>query len=128
MEVIPSRRRFLEAVKTCGCVDCATSDGLLEFDHVGSKLFDISNAVNRSWPSLVEELARCEVRCRTCHVRRHARAIPHLQRGHGYTADNTLLKPGEGRRCRACHAERERMRYQGLRRAGAKLKLGWRSG
>ena len=124
---LPSRKRFLEAVKSSGCVDCSTVEGLREFDHVGPKLFDISNAVNRSWAVLVEELSRCEVRCRTCHVRRHARALTHCPRGHEYTAANTTLAAGGGRRCKTCAAEQGRLLYKGRRRVGLKIKFRWKA-
>ncbi len=51
------------------CVDCGTTERL-EFDHVrGTKKKDISGI--RTWKALEEELPKCEVRCSSCHARRH---------------------------------------------------------
>jgi hypothetical protein len=58
------------------CVDCGETDPVvLEFDHVrGKKKFNISgNAYAKSDQELEKEIAKCEVRCRNCHVKRHHR-------------------------------------------------------
>ena len=57
------------------CADCGESDPLvLEFDHLGDKLFTIGdNLRDRSWQSLLDEIAKCEVVCANCHRRRTAR-------------------------------------------------------
>ena len=51
------------------CVDCGESEPLvLEFDHVGAKEADIAYLVQRrSWKRILEEIAKCEVRCANCH-------------------------------------------------------------
>lgn len=55
------------------CVDCGETDrDVLDFDHVlGDKSFGISEAVSRggSLKSLIDEIAKCEVRCANCHRR-----------------------------------------------------------
>jgi hypothetical protein len=71
-----SKRRFLDAVKaTCGCIDCGTREAPLDFDHRPGtiKAFNVSE-IARSLVSLIEEMEKCDVRCRTCHQRRHADA------------------------------------------------------
>ena len=57
------------------CVDCSEQDPLvLEFDHLRDKKFDISQALHsRSWTSIIDEIAKCEVVCANCHRRRTAR-------------------------------------------------------
>ena len=59
------------------CVDCGETDPVvLEFDHVrGDKLGNISRLIwsGCSQKKLVEEIAKCEVRCANCHRRRTAR-------------------------------------------------------
>jgi hypothetical protein len=57
------------------CVDCAESDPLvLEFDHLGDKAFGIAKGLrDRSWRSVVDEMAKCDVVCANCHRRRTAR-------------------------------------------------------
>lgn len=57
------------------CADCGESDSsMLEFDHVrGTKSFAISTAIEKlvTEDSLEAELAKCDVRCRNCHIKRH---------------------------------------------------------
>jgi hypothetical protein len=70
-----SKRRFLAVVKaTCGCVDCGTREGRLDFDHRPGtvKLFNLGHP-RCSWVRLLNELAKCDVRCASCHTARHAR-------------------------------------------------------
>lgn len=58
-----------------GCVDCGLSDILvLEFDHVGPKLDNVSNLVRdgHSLERIQSEIDCCEVRCANCHRRRTA--------------------------------------------------------
>ena len=56
------------------CVDCKESDVLvLQFDHVrGEKNMDISRMKRQmaSNAKLLEEIAKCEVRCANCHQRK----------------------------------------------------------
>jgi hypothetical protein len=58
------------------CVDCGQSDvAVLDFDHLRDKRANVSTLVRSgvSWDSLVDEIAKCEVRCANCHRRRTAR-------------------------------------------------------
>ena len=68
--------RKIKAIKRkAGCADCRTKKGQLCFDHVrGKKLFTIAHACFRSWASVEAEIAKCEVRCPSCHRFRHTRA------------------------------------------------------
>jgi hypothetical protein len=58
------------------CVDCGESDPIvLEFDHMGSKNYDIKDLIV-GWSGrrkLENEIALCVVRCANCHRRRHAK-------------------------------------------------------
>ena len=52
------------------CVDCGNSDiRVLEFDHVhGEKAAEVSDlARGYSLERLIEEIAKCEIRCANCH-------------------------------------------------------------
>ena len=54
------------------CVDCKQSNPvLLEFDHIKEreKKAAVSKLVQKgySWKTVSEEIAKCEVRCVTCH-------------------------------------------------------------
>ncbi len=58
------------------CVDCGESDVVvLEFDHMGDKLKEVSNLIKGRYPlsQVKEEVEKCEVRCANCHRRKTAR-------------------------------------------------------
>jgi hypothetical protein len=66
-------RDWLDAVKrAAGCVDCGTREGRLDFDHRPGtvKLFNPTQ-LNRGREILEIEIAKCDVRCVSCHARRH---------------------------------------------------------
>jgi hypothetical protein len=70
------RTRFLlEYFAEHPCTDCGETDPVvLEFDHLGDKLFTIGQALaNRNWESILAEIDKCEVVCRNCHRRRESR-------------------------------------------------------
>ena len=58
------------------CIDCGESDPIvLEFDHILPKSHGVRIVV-QGWGSmkrLLDEIAKCEIRCANCHRRRHAR-------------------------------------------------------
>lgn len=74
-------RYLLEHFRTHPCTDCGESDPVvLEFDHLRDKLFDVSAALTqRAWPSILAEIAKCEVVCSNCHRRRTARRVGTLR-------------------------------------------------
>jgi len=47
----------------------------MDFDHVrGVKRFNIAQSIHRSWPSLQEEMDKCDIVCANCHrIRSKAR-------------------------------------------------------
>ncbi len=55
------------------CVDCGEDDPIvLDFDHVrGVKVCDISRMAHTGYKEwrIIEELAKCEIRCANCHRR-----------------------------------------------------------
>lgn len=61
--------------RTCGCIDCGTREGTLEFDHrdPAEREFKISGgyAGRVARRRLFDEIAKCDVRCVVCHRRRH---------------------------------------------------------
>ena len=71
-----TRRRLLSAIKTtAGCIDCGYNETprKLEFDHVrGEKSFTIGMSVTRPLLVLLTEMKKCEIRCRSCHMKRHS--------------------------------------------------------
>ena len=54
------------------CTDCGEGDPVvLEFDHLGDKLFTIGQVLTyRSWSDILAEMEKCEVVCANCHRRR----------------------------------------------------------
>lgn len=57
------------------CVDCGDPDpNCLDFDHVrGKKRCHVSRMVgNYGWEEIEKEIAKCEVRCASCHRKRTA--------------------------------------------------------
>lgn len=69
-EARKARREYVwDYLKLHPCVDCGNSDlRVLEFDHVrGEKVIGITRAMQMSWPLLLAELPKCDVRCANCH-------------------------------------------------------------
>ena len=66
---------LIEYFKDHPCADCGETDPVvLEFDHLRDKAFNIGNSLtSRSWASILEEIAKCQVVCANCHRRRTAR-------------------------------------------------------
>lgn len=59
-----------------GCTDCGYNDNAygLQFDHMRDKEFAISNKCGQvSDERMLREIAKCEVRCATCHMVKTAR-------------------------------------------------------
>lgn len=80
-EYIEQRKAEQHAVldafkRDTGCADCGTRDGVLDFDHRDgeTKRWAVSKALGCSWDALWDEIAKCDVRCRPCHARRHVLA------------------------------------------------------
>ena len=61
------------------CVDCGESDKIvLEFDHIdrATKVNTIANLCkSSSLKKVMEEVAKCEVRCANCHRRKTAKQV-----------------------------------------------------
>jgi hypothetical protein len=69
------RREALGAYKRQrGCADCGMVEGELHFDHRPGteKRFSIAVAMSYSWDAIWAEVAKCEIRCNSCHGKRHA--------------------------------------------------------
>lgn len=71
-----NHRQLLRHFARHPCVDCGEGDHVvLTFDHVrGTKRFTIADRLyTMRWERLLEEIAKCEVVCANCHMRRTAR-------------------------------------------------------
>lgn len=66
-------RLIIEYLATHPCVDCGETDNIvLEFDHLGDKVADLSSYASggRTWARIEAEIEKCEVRCANCHRRK----------------------------------------------------------
>jgi len=83
------------------CVDCGRSDiTVLEFDHrdPSSKRLNIGRiALMGSWPAVLREIEKCDVRCANCHRRRTARQFG-WARVEGIKIDPLAVRPGRSGR------------------------------
>ena len=65
------RRVVWEYLREHPCVDCGNNDPrVMEFDHVrGVKKYNVSEMQNQrhTVKALMEEIAKCDVRCANCH-------------------------------------------------------------
>ena len=63
------------------CIDCGNSDiRVLDFDHRNpeGKKFNIGKAAHSGYgkETLMQEIAKCDVRCKNCHAIRHEEESP----------------------------------------------------
>ena len=68
-------RKKLDALRTeRGCKDCGTHEGCLHFHHrdPSTKLYSISRMWGYSIRVFLEEDAKCDVLCASCHRKQHA--------------------------------------------------------
>lgn len=71
-----NHQQLLQYFAAHPCVDCGEDDHVvLTFDHVrGEKRFTIADRLHTMrWGRLLDEIAKCEVVCANCHMRRTAR-------------------------------------------------------
>jgi hypothetical protein len=80
-----NQRRMWEYLATHPCVDCGERDPVvLHFDHQRDKRRDVSFMCSSgwAWSTILEEIAKCEVRCANCHARKTARDRGMYERKH----------------------------------------------
>lgn len=68
--------RFIEWLSDKSCIDCEETDlVVLDCDHIADKKFNISEMVKDSkpWEEILQELAKCEIRCSNCHRKKTAK-------------------------------------------------------
>ena len=71
------KRRLGEYLSKHPCVDCGEQDVVVpDFDHIkGNKVLGISQMVRSyySWPRILCEINKCDVRCSNCHRKKTAK-------------------------------------------------------
>lgn len=82
---IRDRELVLDYLRLHSCVDCGEDDPVvLQFDHVrGRKLRTICEMVDdgAAVEKLLAEIAKCDVRCANCHLRRTAQERNYFKNG-----------------------------------------------
>jgi len=74
--IAQNRKLVYEHYLANPCVDCGESDPVvLELDHLRDKDMAVSQAAASGWSKqrLLDEIAKCEVRCANCHRRKTAK-------------------------------------------------------
>ncbi|MFI9842020.1 hypothetical protein ACIHFD_33640 [Nonomuraea sp. NPDC051941] len=70
-------RNLMEYLARNPCIDCGEADPIvLQFDHVrGEKVENVGSMLTgrTRWVTVAREIAKCEVRCANCHLRKTAR-------------------------------------------------------
>lgn len=63
------------------CIDCGEADPVvLQFDHVRDVKFrEVTAMLSYSLQRIMEEIAKCEVRCANCHKRKTSRLAGHFR-------------------------------------------------
>src|ERR1700682_2253314 len=64
------RKRWINKFKDVPCKDCGIkyNPWVMQFDHLSNKKFIISSHTWKSKNVLLEEIAKCEIRCANCHL------------------------------------------------------------
>lgn len=79
-----NRELLIEYLRSHTCVDCGEKDiDVLEFDHIedygpGNRM--VWGWIRGSTRRMMEEVARCEVRCANCHTRKTRKQFGYLSR------------------------------------------------
>lgn len=66
-------RDYIRTKKDRPCNDCGVKYPyyVMQFDHVGDKLYNIADLVNyNNYAKLDAEIAKCEIVCANCHMER----------------------------------------------------------
>ena len=72
------KQAVLEYLLSNPCIDCGEADPVvLEFDHRDNKTANVSDGMRRGWSlkRIMEEVAKCDVRCANCHRRATAKSF-----------------------------------------------------
>lgn len=100
---VQRKRAILDALKReRGCVDCGATEGRLDFDHRPGTIKEFNLGRPRaSLERVLAEVEKCDVRCASCHARRHGIERGGLNRagdswGYGYESATPEHRAAEG--------------------------------
>lgn len=76
------RRTLLTEMLGGKCARCGSTERL-EFDHIdpSTKRFGICSDLSRAWADLLEEVAKCQLLCKPCHVAKGREDRPEVPHG-----------------------------------------------
>ena len=80
-----NQKRMWQYLALHPCVDCGERDPVvLQFDHLRDKRKNVAYMCTAgfAWATILEEIAKCEVRCANCHTRKTARERGVWERKH----------------------------------------------
>ena len=111
--------RRTEWISEHGPCACCNSWGELEVDHIDKrkKKYPVSSlwSLSKNNPKRISELAKCQVLCKTCHLRKTSTEYASLRRRkcrkgqHKLIKGNLYIHPKTGRReCLSCKKERRK--------------------
>lgn len=98
--IVAEKRRWALYVLGGECVECS-SKYRLEFDHIepSKKSYDIMKNIWKSYGELERELAKCQILCKSCHIKKTKRDNGQLEKAeHGSPGMYNNYKC----RCRPC--------------------------
>ena len=93
------------------CIDCGSTEEL-ELDHIDPTEKDDHKIWTWSAARRAVEIAKCEIRCRACHIERHAKQKRKLT-VHGTAAAYRRRNGCRCDLCRAAHREARRVERRG---------------
>lgn len=74
-----NRSKLMDYLCDKVCIDCKLNDPVVfHFDHIDpkKKSHNVAEMINGfCWESILKEIAKCQVRCSNCHIRRTAKAF-----------------------------------------------------
>lgn len=71
-----NKAKLLVYLRSHNCIDCGSDDlEVLEFDHrdPSMKTYSVGAMLGFNWDTIQNEIDKCDVRCRNCHIRKTRR-------------------------------------------------------